>query len=287
MAEETSIVVTGASTGIGRACVAHAVAQGARVFASVRKRQDADALIADFGDAVAPLIFDVTEGTAVRAAAAQVGAMLGGRTLSGLVNNAGVAVAGPLLEMDGEELRSQFDVNFFGVHTVTQAFAPLLGVDPDREGPPGRIVMISSVAGENGAPFLGAYAASKHAVEGYSQSLRRELMLFGVDVVVIGPGAIATPIWDKADDIDVDRYRNSPFFGALNAVRDYMLERGRDGLPPEDVGALVWHALTSENPKPRYAILRNALMDRTVPRLLPTRVVDRMIARRLGLAPKQ
>jgi hypothetical protein len=287
MAEETNIVVTGASTGIGRACVAHAVAQGARVFASVRKRQDADALIADFGDAVAPLIFDVTEGTAVRAAAAQVGAMLAGQTLSGLVNNAGVAVAGPLLEMDGEALRSQFDVNFFGVHTVTQAFAPLLGADPDRDGPPGRIVMISSVAGENGAPFLGAYAASKHAIEGYSQSLRRELMLFGIDVVVIGPGAIATPIWDKADDIDVDRYRNSPFFDALNAVRDYMLERGRDGLPPEDVGALVWHALTSENPKARYAILRNALMDRTVPRLLPTRVVDRMIARRLGLAPKQ
>ncbi|MBI1250224.1 MAG: SDR family NAD(P)-dependent oxidoreductase [Alphaproteobacteria bacterium] len=281
-----SVVVTGASSGIGRACVAKAANEGARVFAAVRKHADADSLRDEFGDAVTPILFDVTERLAVRAAAAQVGAMLGGERLSGLVNNAGVAVPGPLLDLDVDELRRQFEVNFFGVHTVTQAFAPLLGADPDRTGPPGRIVMMSSVGGQNGAPFLGAYAASKFAMEGYSQSLRRELMLFGVDVIVIGPGAIATPIWDKAEDEDLERFRNSPFADALGAVRQYMLEQGRKGLAPADVGDLVWHCLTAEKPKPRYAIMRNAFMDRTLPRLMPPRLVDRMIAQRLGLSPK-
>ncbi len=106
---------------------------------------------------------------------------------------------GPLLHLDTEELKRQFEINLFGVHNVTRAFAGLLGADEERTGKAGRIVMISSVGGQNGAPFVGPYAASKFALEGYSQSLRRELMLYGIDVIVIGPGAIATPIWDKAE----------------------------------------------------------------------------------------
>lgn len=283
---DRAIVVTGASTGIGRAAVSKAVREGAHVFASVRKQADADSLTREFGAAVTPLLFDVADEAGVRAGAAQVGQALGKRRLFGLVNNAGIAVAGPLLHLDTEELKRQFEINLFGVHRVTQAFAPLLGADPDRAGAPGRIVMISSVGGQNGAPFVGPYAASKFALEGYSQSLRRELMLFGIDVIVIGPGAIATPIWDKVDRSELENYANTPYAPALAKVADYMLQQGKEGLPAADVGDLVWSCLSTPKPKTRYAILRKPFMDRTLPRLLGPRAVDRIIAQRLGFAKR-
>lgn len=279
---DRAIVITGASTGIGRAAVVRAVQERAQVFASVRKQADADSLRKQFGDAVTPLQFDVTDDAAVKAGAAQVAAALGNRKLFGLVNNAGIAVPGPLLYLDAEEMKRQFDANVLGVHRVTQAFAPLLGADADRTGAPGRIIMISSVGGQNGAPFVGMYAASKFALEGYSQSLRRELMLFGIDVIVIGPGAVATPIWDKAEGEDLNRFSNTPYGPMMAKVADYMISSGRKGLPPGDVGALIWTCLTDPKPKTRYRILRNAFMDVTLPRLLGPRTVDKIIARRLG-----
>lgn len=279
---DRAVVVTGASTGIGRAAVAKAVREGAHVFASVRKQADADGLTAEFGAAVTPLLFDVADEAAVQAGAAQVAAALGSRKLFGLVNNAGIAVPGPLLYLDTDELRRQFEINLFGVHNVTRAFAPLLGADPDRTGKAGRIVMISSVGGQNGSPFVGPYSASKFALEGYSQSLRRELILFGIDVIVIGPGAIATPIWDKAEQNDLKRFGNTPYAQAVDRVADYMLQQGKDGLPADDVGALIWETLTKPKPKTRYSILRRPFMDRTLPRLLGPRFVDRVLAKRLG-----
>jgi NAD(P)-dependent dehydrogenase (short-subunit alcohol dehydrogenase family) len=279
---DRAVVVTGASTGIGRAAVAKAVREGAHVFASVRKQSDADGLKAEFGEAVTPLLFDVADEAAVRAGAAQVAAALGDRRLFGLVNNAGIAVPGPLLHLDTEELRRQFEINLFGVHNVTRAFADLLGADADRKGKPGRIVMISSVGGQNGAPFVGPYSSSKFALEGYSQSLRRELMLYGIDVLVIGPGAIATPIWDKAEQNDLKRFSNTPYGPMLQRVADYMLKQGREGLPASDVGDLIWHCLSDPKPKVRYSILRRPFMDRTLPRLMNPRTVDKIIAKRLG-----
>jgi NAD(P)-dependent dehydrogenase (short-subunit alcohol dehydrogenase family) len=279
---DRAIAVTGASTGIGRATVAKAAREGAHVFASVRKQADADSLRVEFGEAVTPLMFDVADEAAVRTGAAQVAGTLGSRKLFGLVNNAGVAVPGPLLHLDTDELRRQFEINLFGVHNVTRAFAGLLGADEQRTGRSGRIVMISSVGGESGAPFVGPYAASKFAMEGYSQSLRRELMLHGIDVIVIGPGAVATPIWDKAEQNDLKRFSNTPYAQAIERVTDYMLQQGRDGLPPSDVGDLVWRCLTDPKPKVRYAILRRPFMDRALPQLLPPRIIDRMLASRLG-----
>ena len=279
---DRAVVVTGASTGIGRAAVARAVRKGAHVFASVRKQADADSLKQEFGEAVTPLLFDVADESAVRAGAAQVAAALGGRGLFGLVNNAGIAVPGPLLHLDTEELKRQFEINLFGVHNVTRAFADLLGADPQRTGRPGRIIMISSVGGQNGSPFVGPYAASKFALEGYSQSLRRELMLYGIDVIVIGPGAIATPIWDKAEQNDLKRFENTPYGPMLKGVADYMVKQGREGLPASQVGDLIWRCLTDPSPKTRYAILRRPFMDRTLPRLMNPRTVDRIIAKRLG-----
>ncbi|MEZ5994581.1 MAG: SDR family oxidoreductase [Hyphomonadaceae bacterium] len=284
---DRAVVVTGASTGIGRAAVARAVREGAHAFASVRKPTDADSLRAEFGEAVTPLVFDVSDEAAVRAGAAQVEQALGARRLMGLVNNAGVAVSGPLLHLDTDELRRQFDINLYGVHNVTRAFANTLGADPGRSGAPGRIVMISSVGGQNGAPFVGAYAASKFALEGYSQSLRRELMLYGIDVIVIGPGAVATPIWDKADSDNLKRFDNTPYAPMVKRVADYMLSMGRKGLPPQAVGDLIWFCLTDPKPKTRYHILRNAFMDRTLPRLMNPRTVDRIIAKRLGFPARR
>lgn len=282
---DRAVVVTGASTGIGHAIAAKAAAEGAHVFANVRKPADAERLRAELGARVTPVLFDVVDEAAVRAGAEQVAGVLGQQRLFGLVNNAGIAVAGPLLHLEAEEIAKQFDVNLIGVHRVTQAFAPLLGADPDRVGKPGRIVMMSSVGGRNGSPMVGPYAASKFALEGYSQSLRRELMLHGIDVIVVGPGAIRTPIWEKSDaEIDVNRFANTPYAEMVAKTRDYMLEIGRGGLPPEDVGALVWRILNDPSPKVRYAILRRPLTDSVLPRMLPARLVDGMIARRLGLA---
>ena len=132
---------------------------------------------------------------------------LNGEKLAGLVNNAGIAVAGPVLGLSADEFRRQMEVNFIGPIIATQAFAPLLGSDPALKGPKGRIVMISSVAGKNGNPMTSAYSASKHALEGLSESLRRELMLFGIDVIIIAPGAVKTPIWSKAEEVDISPTR--------------------------------------------------------------------------------
>jgi NAD(P)-dependent dehydrogenase (short-subunit alcohol dehydrogenase family) len=188
-----------------------------------------------------------------------------------------------LLHLDSGELRRQIEINLIGVHNVTRAFAPALGA---REGAaparPGRIVMMSSVAGKGGSPFLGPYAASKHALEGYSESLRRELMLYGVDVIVIGPGSIATPIWAKGDaDVSPD---NAPkdYAAPLANVRAYMRKLAEEGLPASDVGDLVWRVLSLRAPRIRYAIMRNP-MSQLAPAMLPKRFVDKAIAKRLGL----
>ena len=177
------VVVTGTSTGIGHASAAELIAHGYHVFGSVRNEADGERLQAELGPAFAPLVFDVTDSDAVYSAAEAVEDVLGDDNLVGLVNNAGIAVAGPLMDIEMDKVRHQFEVNVLGVLTVTQAFLPLLGACEDASEPPGRIVNISSVSGHTAYPFLGPYCASKHALEAFSDSLRRELLLYGVDVI--------------------------------------------------------------------------------------------------------
>jgi NAD(P)-dependent dehydrogenase (short-subunit alcohol dehydrogenase family) len=279
-----SVVVTGTSTGIGWGTAKVLIAHGFRVFGSVRKIADAERLGAEFGDRFVPLLFDVTDQAAVKAAAAQVRAELAGEKLAGLVNNVGVAIAGPLLELPIEEFRHQIDVNLTGVVIATQAFTPLVGTDRTLTGDPGRIVNISSVGGKNAVPFLAPYAASKFALEGLSESLRRELLPFGIDVIIVAPGAVATPIWNKAEQIDVRPYLNTPYATALERMRAYMLTLGKQGLPPERIGEAVLHALTAAKPKVRTTVTPRPFED-FLARNLPKRVVDRMIGGRLGLLP--
>jgi NAD(P)-dependent dehydrogenase (short-subunit alcohol dehydrogenase family) len=279
-----SVVITGASTGIGWATARLLPDRGFRVFGSVRKPADADRLKSEFGVNFTALLFDVTDEAAVLAAAREVRTALDGETLAGLVNNAGIAVAGPVLGLSTDEFRRQLDVNVMGPVIATQAFAPLLGVDPSLKGPRGRIVMISSVAGKNGNPLTPAYAASKHAIEGLSESLRREMMLFGIDVIIVAPGAVKTPIWGKADEVDMTRYQNSPYLPALQKVRQFTRHLSEIGLPPEKIAERIAEALTSSQPKVRYAITPDP-MRQLVTAILPKRMVDRIIAKRLGLLP--
>jgi hypothetical protein len=160
----------------------------------------------------------------------------------------------------------------------------LLGTDRSRTGPPGRIVNISSVEGKIALPFLGAYAASKHGLEGMSESLRRELMLYGIDVIIVAPGSVATPIWDKAQAADPAPYHSSDYADAMQACRNY-IQKGRKGLAPSEIGEIVFKTLTSREPKIRYTVLPSVFKNWILPRLLPKRMVDRIIARVTGLFP--
>jgi len=277
-----SVVVTGTSSGIGWGTASVLIRNGMRVFGSVRKQQDAERLAAEFGSAFTPLIFDITDAAAVRAAAEQVREQLGGETLFGLVNNAGIGLAGPLMYQPIDEFRHQIEVNLIGPLIVTQAFLPLLGADRSLRGTPGRIVNVSSVGGQNGGPFLGAYAASKHGLEGMSESLRRELMLYGIDVIIIGPGAVATPIWDKAEQIDTSIYAGTNYGEVFRRFGEYFVREGRKGYPPERIGEAILHALTTPKPRVRYAVVPQRFRNWTLPRMLPRRMVDRIIARALG-----
>jgi hypothetical protein len=280
--QRPAVVITGASSGIGYACAVD-LARDFHVFAGVRREEDAARLKGALGDSVTPLSLDVRDPDDVADAADAVRAALSGRTLAGLVNNAGIPSGGPLLHAPIAEIARVLDVNLLGVIRATQAFGPLLGADKSLEGPPGRIVMMSSVAGKIGMPFGGAYVASKHALEGVSESLRRELMIYGIDVVVIGPGAVATAIWDKAATIDYSPYQGTNYQPIMDAMGDTFLARGRAGLPPSAIARVVRRALTAKRPRTRYAISPHPITSWIIPRLLPPRLLDRIVARVAGL----
>lgn len=263
-------LVTGASTGIGRATVARLAAEGWQVFATVRRAEDAP------GGPVTTLIADVTDPSALAAARDQVEQRLAGAPLGALVLNAGIALPGPLLHQPLTEIRATLEVNVLGAIASVQAFAPLM-----RAG--GRIVAISSVSGKFAAPFVGAYAASKHALEAACDSLRRELMIHDIDVVIIEPGPIATPIWRKSAAADPGRYDTTAYRDIVARMADYMAESEANALPVERAADAVMVALTARRPRTRYVVTRDKLLNFVLRRLLPDRVADRLIARKLGL----
>ena len=277
-----SVVVTGASTGIGKDAARILIENGYRVFGSVRKQEDANRLSDEFGENFISLIFDVTDEDAVHAAAEQVRDELGGETLFGLVNNAGAAVAGPLMHIPIEQFRRQMEINVTGQLIVSQAFIPLLGADRSLKGKPGRVINISSVSGKNGNPFIGPYAASKHALNGLSESMRRELILYGIDVIIVSPGPIVTPIWDKAEQEDPDQYKDTDYFESGIKFQKYTIRRGRNGLPVEKVSKVILKALITPKPRVEYTITSHPI-GTWVMALLPKRYIDTLTARALGL----
>ncbi len=281
-----TVVVTGVSSGIGRATAEVLLARGYHVFGSVRSQADADRMVHEIGEQrFTPLLFDVTDEAGIAAAAEVVARALGRRTLTALVNSAGIALSGPLLHQSASEFAKHFEVNVIGPFLVTRAFTPLLGADSARAGSRGKIIMVSSISGGLATPFLGAYAASKHALEGYADALRRELMMHGIDVVVVGPGAVRTAIWDKAEKTDADVYSATPYAAAFAGFRNYVITGGRQGLPATHVGEVIAAIIAAKRPRARYAVLKGRFANWTLPRLMPRRVLDRILAKRMGLIP--
>jgi NAD(P)-dependent dehydrogenase (short-subunit alcohol dehydrogenase family) len=280
-------VVTGVSTGIGWGTTKVLVSKGFRVFGSVRKQADADRSQREFGDGFVPLMMDITDADAVHRAAEKVGSMIGSRNLAGLVNNAGIVVSGPLLHLRPSEYRRQLDVNMVSPLVVIQAFAPLLGTDRKRQGPPGRIVNITSSGAKVPIPLLGAYSASKSGLEGMSDVLRLELMLFGIDLVMIEPGFVNTTMYDKGEREDLSEFEPTEYWNAVQNFQKFVVAEGRKGFSPERLGEAVHLALSTAKPKARYAVIKQRFKNWTLPRLLPARMLDAVVAKQLGFINPQ
>jgi NAD(P)-dependent dehydrogenase (short-subunit alcohol dehydrogenase family) len=275
--DDRAVLVTGVSSGIGRAIASALSARGVRVIGSVRTAADAASFASAPGPSARALVFDLRDPAAIAAAAAEAKAFAP-TGLRGIVNNAGIAVPGPLEHLPLAEFRDQMEVNLTGVLAVTQAFLPLLSSG-------GRIVNVSSVAAATAMPFLGAYSASKAALEAMSASLRRELRMRGIDVVIVQPGGIRTPIWRKAGAADSSALAGTPYAAPAAEFRSVALAAGEGGLAAEKVGALVARILLdARRPRTRYLITPHPVTERLM-RLLPPRLLDRLIARRLGLPP--
>jgi NAD(P)-dependent dehydrogenase (short-subunit alcohol dehydrogenase family) len=274
-----SILITGTSTGIGHACAERFAALGWRVFAGVRKEQDARRLEEDIGTAVSPLMLDVTDADEIAGAVRLIESAVGEHGLDALVNNAGIVAAGPLEYLPIPELRKQLEINVVGQLAVTQAVLPLL------RRATGRIIMISSISGRVSLPMAGAYGASKFALEALSDALRLELRHWGLRVVLIEPGRIETPIWKTSLERAEKQLDSAPpgleerYGPLIDAVRR-MAKREGVASPVEDVVDSVEHAVTSARPRVRYLVGRDAKTRRFL-NWLPDRLRDWLIARHL------
>lgn len=284
--EGRTFVITGTSSGIGYAFARLSCARGATVFGTVRSQSDADRLAVELGPNFQPLICDVRDEAVVNAAAGQVRKALGGKRLSGLVNNAVMAIPGPLMLQPLEELRAQLETDLFSLFIVTKAFGPLLGTDPSLAGAPGRVVNMSSIGGKLRQPFATAYIASKHGVEGFTGALRRELKIFGIHVSAVAPGLADTPVWDKVQSLK-GRYDGTPYEKPFNKGVETMVTAGKHhGISADAVADVIWEALTSKHPKLRYRPASHPILEHGFLMALPKRAVDWSLARLIGLNRK-
>jgi NAD(P)-dependent dehydrogenase (short-subunit alcohol dehydrogenase family) len=274
-----AVVITGASTGIGRATARYLAERGVRVFAGVRREQDAEALRGEGASGVTPVQLDVTDRQSIARAAREVEAALGGEGLLGLVNNAGIGIGAPLEFIALDELRRQLEVNVIGPVAVTQAF--LSQVRTRR----GRIVNVGSIGGRIAQPIMGPYNASKYALEALSDSLRMELGAWGIHVSLVEPGAIATAIWEKTDTyaehmIPALGARAGELYGdAIGAVLDTARMLSKRAIAPEAVSRAIFHALTARRPRTRYLVGTDARAEALLARFLPDRARDAVLLR--------
>jgi NAD(P)-dependent dehydrogenase (short-subunit alcohol dehydrogenase family) len=271
-----TVLVTGASTGIGEATALHLKELGFDAVAAVRKDQDAERLRSQ---GVRTVKLDVTDVDSIAAARAE----LGDAPLAGLVNNAGIAVAAPLEFLPLDQLRRQLEVNLIGQVAVIQHFLPAL------RAARGRIVNVSSIGGRVALPLVSAYNASKFALEAISDSLRRELLPHGVDVVVIEPGGVKTPIWGKGNDIADEIQEGLPpeaeqLYGPMvEALRRETVKISQQtGIEPREVAEVIGRALTAKRPRTRYLVGREAKIRGPVAKIMPDRMMDRAIVKQLS-----
>lgn len=275
-----AVVVTGVSSGIGHATAQALIARGYHVFGSVRKAADGERVQRELGPAFTPLVFDVSDSAALTAAVATVRATLDGQGLAGLVNNAGVAPSGPLMHAPLDDVRKAFEVNVLGMLAVTQAFLPLLGAHAGCTHAPGRIVNLSSISGAVAFPLVAVYAMTKHAVEAFSDGLRRELSIYGIGVSAVEPGAIKTPIWDKSPQEQADgRYAATDYAAAMAAMPAFVARELKNAKPMSVVTDAICHALGAPRPKARYPLVGLWYLRH----LIPHGLFDRLTIRLSGL----
>ena len=277
-----SVIITGVSTGIGRSLACVFAQNGYLVFGSVRNPEDAKRMEKLLGDRFFPLVFDVTDEVTVKRAAGLVSNVLGTNHLTGLINNAGISISGPVMYLSLDDFRRQFEVNLFGMIAVTKAFVPLLkaGEVPGQKA--GRIINMGSVSGKIGFPFMAPYCASKFAVEGFSESLRRELMVYDIDVVVVAPGSVATPIWEKVPH-PTSEVKNSDFGPFARRVYNSIVKMNKAGILNSDMLAQkVFNIMEKKRPKTRYTYVKNKFREYIVPRyFLTAKMLDNIIRKRL------
>jgi NAD(P)-dependent dehydrogenase (short-subunit alcohol dehydrogenase family) len=278
--ENPSALVTGVSSGVGLAIAECLLQRGYQVFGSVRRDADASAFKNQWGELFVPLVFDVTDESALPAVVEQVRSALAGKQLGCLINNAGISIPGPLMCQPMEEIRQTFEVNVFATVTVSRAFLPLLGASEHPQGTPGRIINISSVSGAFTAPFLGAYSASKHALEAFTQGFRRELMPYGIHVAAIEPNFIRSKITEKAThSAEVYRYQNTGYAAAWQQFLKGINVQQANAKSPELVTRAVVHAIESPKPRTRYPLDASWHFGRW----FTDRLFDKLILKKMGL----
>jgi NAD(P)-dependent dehydrogenase (short-subunit alcohol dehydrogenase family) len=274
-----SVLITGASTGIGRATALHLDRAGWQVFAGVRKEEDGVSLREAGSERMSPLMLDVTDADQIAAAAARIAGEVGEAGLDGLVNNAGIAVPGPLETLPIEDFKRQIEVNLTAHVAVTQTMLP--AVRRAR----GRIVFITSIGGLMAFPMFGAYHAAKFGLEAVGDVFRQELRPWGIKVAIVEPGSIATPIWERGDEAVDDigkraRGDHAELYGEASATfREVARKTGERGIPPEKVAVKIEHALSARRPRTRYLVGADARGQALARRVIPARLLDRIIAR--------
>jgi NAD(P)-dependent dehydrogenase (short-subunit alcohol dehydrogenase family) len=278
-----TILITGCSTGLGFAAARAFAQRGHRVIATVRSQADAKRVEAASEGAIHSVLCDVTVKEQVAALPGAVRRITGDDVLDGLINNAGVLPAPrPVEFQDMADIRAIFDVNVFGMMAVTIALLPLLGTNPVRRRP-GRIINISSIEGKVASPFIAAYPATKHAIEGFSSSLRRELRLFGIKVIIVAPGGIQSEMFRK-HEVRVEPLAGTAYEGPFRKLKDLVKEMEKESATPEEVAHLLVRVFETRRPKARYAHWR-AFMDSPWTTLIPALWWDAMLGRMLGLKP--
>ena len=283
-----SVLITGVSTGIGKAIAEELLNSDFLVIGSVRNLSDADSLRDKYKDNFFPVKFDVTKKDEIEAGKKEVEKILSENNsyLSCVINNAGIALGGPVRYLDVDIFRKQFEVNFFGLIEVTKCFLDLL-IDSNKYKMKNKIINIGSISGKRSYPFVGPYTASKHALEGFTDALRRELLIHDVDVVLIEPGPIRTPIWEKAPDIEDNPFLNTEYEISLRKFnKGYLKVIETEGYRPDVIGKKVVSIMQTNTPKTRYVITPNILKNYLIPGFLPDRWVDKMIGKMLGLIKK-
>jgi len=277
-----NILITGASTGIGAACAKKFIKEGYAVYGSLRIQEDADRISAELGENFRPLLFDVTDSEAINNSAKDLNTQIGTQGLQLLINNAGIAVTGAAELLDIDAYRKQYEVNYFGLIAVTKAFLPLLGANENCDFSSGKIINISSIASKRAMPFMTPYSSSKAAVDSFTEGLRRELLIYGIDVVTINPGPIRTAIWEKIDP-NMEQVKGTIYEPILKRFMKLVDKESAQAIDVDEFAKRVFRTFRAKNPKVTDVVIKKKFLKYNLLSLLPPRTIDKFIKKTLKI----